>query len=95
MSSENGKRNLAFFLAGAAVGAGLGLLFAPKSGKETREQLADWLKKRREAGGELLTKIKEEIPAKKEQLVAAIRAGKQAYQEAATKHNSHKESVSA
>lgn len=27
------------FLAGAAVGAGLGILFAPKSGKETREDI--------------------------------------------------------
>ena len=27
------------FVCGAAIGAGLGLLFAPKSGKETREDL--------------------------------------------------------
>jgi len=29
------------FLAGAALGAGLALLYAPKSGRETREQIAD------------------------------------------------------
>lgn len=33
------KGNVARFLAGAAVGAGLGILFAPKSGKETRADL--------------------------------------------------------
>ena len=33
------------FLAGAAIGAGLGLLFAPKSGEETREELKKKLEK--------------------------------------------------
>ena len=33
------KNNVGKFFAGAAIGAGLGLLFAPKSGKETRKEL--------------------------------------------------------
>ena len=33
------KNGFGKFIAGAAVGAGLGLLFAPKTGKETREVL--------------------------------------------------------
>ena len=33
------RKGLGKFIAGAAVGAGLGLLFAPKTGKETREIL--------------------------------------------------------
>ena len=33
------KGGFSKFLAGAAVGVGLGMLFAPKSGKETREDL--------------------------------------------------------
>ena len=36
MKKNNG---IGKFLAGAAVGAGLGILFAPKSGKETREDI--------------------------------------------------------
>ncbi len=32
-------KGLGKFLAGAAIGAGLGILFAPKSGKETREDI--------------------------------------------------------
>ena len=92
MSREDGGSNFAFFVLGAAVGAGLGVLFAPKSGKETREQLSDWLDERREKGSELLTKIKEEIPAKKDQVAAALRAGKQAFSE--SRHNSsEKEAV--
>jgi gas vesicle protein len=42
--SDNGGSTGAFFLglfAGAAIGAGLGLMLAPKSGRETREQLSD------------------------------------------------------
>jgi gas vesicle protein len=77
---------------GAAVGAGLGILFAPKAGKDTREQLGDWLKEKRneggellsrvkEEGGDLLSKIKEDGMHKKEALTAAFKAGKQAYAE--------------
>lgn len=45
--SKKGK-----FLLGASVGLGLGILFAPKSGKETREDLANKTK-------ELIEKAKE------------------------------------
>ncbi len=42
MSSDNsGVSGLLGFLTGAAIGAGLALLFAPQSGKETREQIKD------------------------------------------------------
>jgi len=51
---EKGQVTLSGFLAGAAVGAvvgaGLALLFAPKSGKETREWLGA---KTRDAKGRL------------------------------------------
>ena len=34
------KSGFGKFLAGAAIGAGLGVLFAPKSGKETRKDFS-------------------------------------------------------
>ena len=37
------KKGLGKFLAGLGLGAGLGILFAPKSGKETREVLKNKL----------------------------------------------------
>jgi gas vesicle protein len=41
MNNNNGGGDkLAFFLAGAGIGAVLALLFAPKSGRETRELIA-------------------------------------------------------
>ena len=36
---------LAAFVAGALIGVGVGLLMAPRSGKETRRQLADLAKR--------------------------------------------------
>ncbi len=44
MSSEgkNGMGTVCSFFAGAALGAGLALLFAPQSGKETRKMIKDF-----------------------------------------------------
>ena len=40
MAEENKSYGLAWFLAGLGAGAILGILYAPKSGRETREDLA-------------------------------------------------------
>ena len=40
MKEGNGGDKVLYFLAGAGIGAVLGLLFAPKSGRETRELIA-------------------------------------------------------
>jgi gas vesicle protein len=93
MSEEgNGASNFGFFLAGLGMGAILALLFAPRSGKETREYIAgkaeegrDYVKAktedlRRQAEG-AVDKGKELVTKQKELLSAALEAGKQAYQE--------------
>jgi gas vesicle protein len=93
MSEEgNGATNLGFFLAGLGMGAILALLFAPRSGKETREYIAgkaeegrEYVKTkteelRRQAEG-AVEKGKDLVTKQKELLSAALEAGKQAYQE--------------
>jgi len=97
MSEEgNGATNLGFFLAGLGIGAVLALLFAPRSGKETREYIAgkaeegrDYVKAksedlRRQAEG-AVEKGKDLVTKQKELLSAALEAGKQAYQEEKSK----------
>lgn len=80
-NEDRGTTGVLLFLTGAVAGATLGLLFAPRSGKETREKLGDWLKDRREKGEELLAKVKEEAAHKKDAFTAAAKAAKQAYAE--------------
>lgn len=92
MSENNNGSSVAFFLAGAGIGAILALLFAPKSGKETREYLSQRASEsrekvaaksqeyRRQAEG-YVDKAKDLVNKQKEQLSAALEAGKQAYQE--------------
>lgn len=41
MSENNGSTNILFFLAGAAVGAAVALLYAPQSGRKTREYISN------------------------------------------------------
>lgn len=82
---------LVSFLAGAALGAGLALLYAPKSGRETREQIADladdaacrikeYTRDAQEKIREALDDGKELLREKKSILSSAIEAGKEAIQ---------------
>lgn len=77
------------FLAGAAVGAGVALLLAPKTGPELREKIADLTEdavdKIKEYAKEAQTKItdaleegKDVVMEKKSILTSAIQAGKEA-----------------
>ena len=75
-----------FFLGGAAVGAGIALLFAPRPGKETRELVGKWVRKKSDEGRDLLEKGKEEFAVQKEKLGAALTAGRKAYGEPVNGH---------
>ncbi len=86
---------LSYFFLGLGLGVAVGLLFAPKSGSETREFLVskadegkEYLKRRgsdlRESAGDLLEKGKGAVTRQRDQLSAAVEAGKQAYRDAVT-----------
>ena len=46
-------------LAGAVFGVAVGMLYAPKSGAETREMLREKAMEAREKAGEMIDKVKE------------------------------------
>ena len=90
--SDNAGAKFTYFLAGLGIGAAIGLLFAPRSGRETREMLLeraeegkDYLTRKtqdlRTRADEYVEKGKETLGRQKESLTAAIEAGRQAYEE--------------
>ncbi len=75
MSKKENKRKggIGKFIAGAAVGAGLGILFAPQKGSETRralkEKLDELVKKAKEID---INEVREEVEAKVEEIKAEL-----------------------
>lgn len=87
------KNGLSAFLLGLGVGVGIGMLFAPKSGQETRELLkskagegTDYLKQRgtemKQTATEWVDKGKEALNKQKDTIADAVQAGRQAYRDA-------------
>ena len=84
---------LSYFFLGLGLGVAAGVLFAPKSGAETRDFLrskadegTDYVKRRaddlRETAADAIDRSKDSIRRHKENLASAVDAGRQAYREA-------------
>lgn len=91
--SENTGSKVSYFLVGLGIGTLLGILFAPKSGEETRQYLKDkaeegrdYAQKKarelRERAEELGERARDTVERQKDQLASAIDAGTEAYQRA-------------
>ena len=88
--ADNVGYKVTYFLVGLGVGALVGILFAPKSGEDTRDYLAkkadegkDYAQKKarelRERADELIERSKEVAVRKKDSISAAVEAGREAY----------------
>ena len=68
------------FLLGAVAGAAVALLYAPASGKETRDYLGEKTREGREKAGQLAEKGRQVFNEGRETLTTAIERGREAYQ---------------
>ena len=93
MREENNPvSKLGYFLVGGGIGAVIALLFAPRSGRETRDIITQKAVESKEkitsAGRDVSERVsgyvdkgKDVVNTQKEQISAAIEAGKQAYRD--------------
>jgi gas vesicle protein len=95
---------LLWFLGGLGLGAVVGILYAPRSGSETRETLRnkaeegrEYVRNRtrdaREQASDWVDKGREVLKQQKEQFRSAYEAGRQAYQETTSSEGSGSKNV--
>jgi gas vesicle protein len=88
---ENVGAKVSYFIVGLGIGTLVGILFAPKSGQETRDFLAqkadegrEYAQKKarelRERAEDLIERSKEIMNREKGSIAAAVEAGKETYQ---------------
>ena len=73
------------FLLGAVSGAAVALLYAPVTGRETRDFLGEKAREGRERAMEAAQRGREVVSQGRETLTSAIERGKEAYQLARTR----------
>lgn len=88
--ADNVGSKVSFFLVGLGIGALVGILFAPKSGEETREYLSskadegrEYAQRKarelRERAEDLIERSKEIMARQKDAISTAVDAGKETY----------------
>ena len=87
MSDDNGSggKVVTAFVIGALAGAAVALLFAPATGKETREFLGEKAREGREKATEAARQTREALARQRETISSAIDRGREAYREAREK----------
>ena len=81
------ERTTVFFLTGLGIGAGLAVLFAPRSGEATRELIADTAEQKfkglRRAGRRSLRQLQDAVADGEERVTEVLRNGKKALESVA------------
>jgi gas vesicle protein len=86
--NDTGRTTLVF-LTGLGIGAGLAALFAPRSGEETREWIADTAERKfkvlRRTGRRSFRKLQDAVADGEEKVTEVLRNGKKAIESVAAK----------
>jgi gas vesicle protein len=75
------------FVLGAVSGAALALLYAPATGRETRDYLGDRAREGRDRASEAAVKASQMVQQGRETLTTAIEKGREAYEQARAREN--------
>ncbi len=75
------------FILGTVSGAAVALLYAPASGRETREFLGEKAREGRDRAADATERSKQAISQGRETLSHAIERGREAYQQARAREN--------
>ena len=79
-NNDNGASILVAFIAGAAVGAAVALLFAPATGEETREYLGQRAREGRERAMDAARQGREILNKQRDNVTTAFDRARQQYQ---------------
>ena len=93
--SDRDSNGFLWFLTGLGIGAVVGVLYAPRSGRETREAIlnkaeegrdmvSDRARQVRDQANEWVDRGRDVLSQQKDQFRSAFEAGRQAYREATT-----------
>ncbi len=75
------------FILGAVSGAAVALLYAPATGRETREFLGEKAREGRERASEAAVKGRQAVTQGRETIAHALEKGREAYQQARAREN--------
>lgn len=64
IQEEGSTSGVWYLIGGLVIGAAAGVLFAPKAGVETREDIEDWSRRGRERAQTLASRIREALPTR-------------------------------
>jgi len=79
-NSDNGASILVAFIAGAAVGAAVALLFAPATGEDTREYLGQRAREGRERAADAARQGREALNRQRDNITSAFDRARQQFQ---------------